>query len=163
VKSIDRLESPRPLDGNDPSIIKVIGVGGGGGNAVNYMFEKKIKDVEFVICNTDRQALHKSPIPTKVQLGANLTKGLGAGTDANKGREAAIESLDEIEALLGGPTQMVFITAGMGGGTGTGAAPVIAKAAKDMGKLTVAVVTAPYTWEGLDKKEQALEGKESNY
>ncbi len=160
VKSIDRLESPRPLDGNDPSIIKVIGVGGGGGNAVNYMFEKKIKDVEFVICNTDRQALHKSPIPTKVQLGANLTKGLGAGTDANKGREAAIESLDEIEALLGGPTQMVFITAGMGGGTGTGAAPVIAKAAKDMGKLTVAVVTAPYTWEGLDKKEQALEGIE---
>lgn len=160
VKSIDRLEAPRPLDGNDPSIIKVIGVGGGGGNAVNYMFEKKIKDVEFVICNTDRQALHKSPIPTKVQLGANLTKGLGAGTDANKGREAAIESLDEIEALLGGPTQMVFITAGMGGGTGTGAAPVIAKAAKDMGKLTVAVVTAPYTWEGLDKKEQALEGIE---
>lgn len=160
VKSIDRPESPRPLDGNDPSIIKVIGVGGGGGNAVNYMFEKKIKDVEFVICNTDRQALHKSPIPTKVQLGANLTKGLGAGTDANKGREAAIESLDEIEALLGGPTQMVFITAGMGGGTGTGAAPVIAKAAKEMGKLTVAVVTAPYTWEGLDKKEQALEGIE---
>ena len=144
----------------EPSIIKVIGVGGGGSNAVNYMFEKKIKDVEFAICNTDRQALHKSPIPIKIQLGANLTQGLGAGTDAAKGREAAMETIEEIKALMGGATQMVFITAGMGGGTGTGAAPVIAQVAKEMGKLTVAVVTAPYTWEGLDKKEQALEGIE---
>jgi cell division protein FtsZ len=144
----------------EPSIIKVIGVGGGGSNAVNYMFEKKIKDVEFAICNTDRQALHKSPIPIKIQLGANLTQGLGAGTDALKGREAAMETIEEIKALMGGATQMVFITAGMGGGTGTGAAPVIAQVAKEMGKLTVSVVTAPYTWEGLDKKEQALEGIE---
>ncbi|HEV7346715.1 cell division protein FtsZ [Telluribacter sp.] len=144
----------------DPSIIKVIGVGGGGSNAVNYMFEKKIKDVEFAICNTDRQALHKSPVPIKIQLGASLTQGLGAGTDATKGREAALETIEEIKALLGGATQMVFITAGMGGGTGTGAAPVIAQVAKELGKLTVAVVTAPYTWEGLDKKEQAMEGIE---
>lgn len=144
----------------DPAIIKVIGVGGGGSNAVNYMFEKKIKDVEFAVCNTDRQALANSPVPVKIQLGATLTQGLGAGTDATKGKEAALETIEEIKGLLGGSTQMVFITAGMGGGTGTGAAPVIAQLAKEMGKLTVAVVTAPYTWEGLDKKEQALEGIE---
>ena len=144
----------------EPAIIKVIGVGGGGSNAVNYMFEKKIKDVEFAVCNTDRQALANSPVPVKIQLGATLTQGLGAGTDATKGKEAALETIEEIKALLGGSTQMVFITAGMGGGTGTGAAPVIAQLAKEMGKLTVAVVTAPYTWEGLDKKEQALEGIE---
>lgn len=143
---------------SEPPIIKVIGVGGGGSNAVNYMFEKKIKDVEFAICNTDRQALNKSPVPIKIQLGATLTQGLGAGTDATKGREAALETIEEIKSLMGGATQMVFITAGMGGGTGTGAAPVIAQIAKEMGKLTVAVVTAPYTWEGLDKKEQALDG-----
>ncbi len=145
---------------SEPAIIKVIGVGGGGSNAVNYMFEKKIKDVEFAVCNTDRQALANSPVPVKIQLGATLTQGLGAGTDATKGKEAALETIEEIKALLGGSTQMVFITAGMGGGTGTGAAPVIAQLAKEMGKLTVAVVTAPYTWEGLDKKEQALEGIE---
>jgi cell division protein FtsZ len=144
----------------EPAIIKVIGVGGGGSNAVNYMFERKIKDVEFAVCNTDRQALANSPVPVKIQLGATLTQGLGAGTDATKGKEAALETIEEIKALLGGSTQMVFITAGMGGGTGTGAAPVIAQLAKEMGKLTVAVVTAPYTWEGLDKKEQALEGIE---
>jgi cell division protein FtsZ len=144
----------------EPAIIKVIGVGGGGSNAVNYMFEKKIKDVEFAVCNTDRQALANSPVPVRIQLGATLTQGLGAGTDATKGKEAALETIEEIKALLGGSTQMVFITAGMGGGTGTGAAPVIAQLAKEMGKLTVAVVTAPYTWEGLDKKEQALEGIE---
>lgn len=144
----------------EPAIIKVIGVGGGGSNAVNYMFEKKIKDVEFAVCNTDRQALANSPVPVKIQLGATLTQGLGAGTDATKGKEAALETIEEIKGLLGGSTQMVFITAGMGGGTGTGAAPVIAQLAKEMGKLTVAVVTAPYTWEGLDKKEQALEGIE---
>lgn len=145
---------------SEPAIIKVIGVGGGGSNAVNYMFEKKIKDVEFAVCNTDRQALANSPVPVKIQLGATLTQGLGAGTDATKGKEAALETIEEIKNLLGGSTQMVFITAGMGGGTGTGAAPVIAQLAKEMGKLTVAVVTAPYTWEGLDKKEQALEGIE---
>lgn len=147
-------------NGGEPAIIKVIGVGGGGSNAVNYMFEKKIKDVEFAVCNTDRQALANSPVPVKIQLGATLTQGLGAGTDASKGKEAALETIEEIKGLLGGSTQMVFITAGMGGGTGTGAAPVIAQLAKEMGKLTVAVVTAPYTWEGLDKKEQALEGIE---
>lgn len=151
-----------PAAGNqaEPAIIKVIGVGGGGSNAVNYMFERKIKDVEFAVCNTDRQALANSPVPVKIQLGATLTQGLGAGTDATKGKEAALETIEEIKSLLGGSTQMVFITAGMGGGTGTGAAPVIAQLAKEMGKLTVAVVTAPYTWEGLDKKEQALEGIE---
>ncbi|CAG5008714.1 Cell division protein FtsZ [Dyadobacter sp. CECT 9275] len=153
-------EQPIGSAHSEPAIIKVIGVGGGGSNAVNYMFEKKIKDVEFAVCNTDRQALANSPVPTKIQLGATLTQGLGAGTDATKGKEAALETIEEIKALLGGFTQMVFITAGMGGGTGTGAAPVIAQLAKEMGKLTVAVVTAPYTWEGLDKKEQALEGIE---
>ncbi|KAA0990217.1 cell division protein FtsZ [Dyadobacter aurulentus] len=150
---------PAPGEG-EPAIIKVIGVGGGGSNAVNYMFERKIKDVEFAVCNTDRQALANSPVPVKIQLGATLTQGLGAGTDATKGKEAALETIEEIKGLLGGSTQMVFITAGMGGGTGTGAAPVIAQLAREMGKLTVAVVTAPYTWEGFDKKEQALEGIE---
>lgn len=153
-------DQPNGEGSGDPAIIKVIGVGGGGSNAVNYMFQKKIKDVEFAVCNTDRQALANSPVPVKIQLGATLTQGLGAGTDATKGKEAALETIEEIKGLLGGSTQMVFITAGMGGGTGTGAAPVIAQLAKEMGKLTVAVVTAPYTWEGLDKKEQALEGIE---
>ena len=154
------IKDPNGEGNGEPAIIKVIGVGGGGSNAVNYMFEKKIKDVEFAVCNTDRQALANSPVPVKIQLGATLTQGLGAGTDATKGKEAALETIEEIKGLLGGSTQMVFITAGMGGGTGTGAAPVIAQLAKEMGKLTVAVVTAPYTWEGLDKKEQALEGIE---
>ncbi len=145
----------------EPSIIKVIGVGGGGGNAVNYMYEKSIKDVEFAICNTDRQALLESPVPTKIQLGATLTKGLGAGMEISRGREAALESIEEIKALLGGATQMVFITAGMGGGTGTGAAPVIAQIAKEeMKLLTVSVVTAPYSWEGSLKKKHAFEGIE---
>ncbi len=145
-------------DIGNTSIIKVVGVGGGGGNAVNYMYEKKIKDVEFVIMNTDRQVLLKSPIPTKIQLGATLTQGLGTGMDVGHGRSAALESIDEIKAVLGGSTKMVFITAGMGGGTGTGAAPVIAKTAREMGLLTVAVVTAPYDWEGSTKKKQAMEG-----
>ncbi len=145
----------------EQSIIKVIGVGGGGSNAVNYMFEKKIKDVEFAICNTDRQALLKSPVPTKIQLGAQLTKGLGAGMEISRGRDAALETIEELKALLGGSTQMVFITAGMGGGTGTGAAPVIAQIAKEeMNLLTVAVVTAPYSWEGTVKKKHANEGIE---
>ncbi|MCE6988793.1 cell division protein FtsZ [Dyadobacter sp. CY323] len=157
---VNEIVKDQPNNGRngEPAIIKVIGVGGGGSNAVNYMYEKKITDVEFAVCNTDRQSLAKSPVPVKIQLGATLTQGLGAGTDAVKGKEAALETIEEIKALLGGSTQMVFITAGMGGGTGTGAAPVIAQLAREMGKLTVAVVTAPYTWEGLDKKEQALDG-----
>ncbi len=158
---VNEIVKDYPVDQQEePAIIKVIGVGGGGSNAVNYMFERKIKDVEFAVCNTDRQALANSPVPVKIQLGATLTQGLGAGTDATKGKEAALETIEEIKGLLGGSTQMVFITAGMGGGTGTGAAPVIAQLAREMGKLTVAVVTAPYTWEGFDKKEQALEGIE---
>jgi cell division protein FtsZ len=157
---VNEIVKDQPVPQGEPAIIKVIGVGGGGSNAVNYMFEKKIKDVEFAVCNTDRQALAKSPVPVKIQLGASLSQGLGAGMDVVKGKEAALENIEDIKALLGGATQMIFITAGMGGGTGTGAAPVIAQLAKEMGKLTVSVVTAPYTWEGLDKKEQALEGIE---
>lgn len=139
-------------------IIKVIGVGGGGSNAVNHMQKKGIKDVEFVVCNTDKQALMRSNVENKIQLGAELLKGLGAGTDAKIGQQAAEESIEYIQHLMQPPTQMVFITAGMGGGTGTGAAPVIAKVAKEMGMLTVAVVTAPYKHEGSDKKRQAIEG-----
>lgn len=139
-------------------IIKVIGVGGGGGNAVTHMFYKGIKDVEFVVCNTDRQALMRSPIENKVQLGAERLKGLGAGTDAAEGQKAAEESIEHIKRLMQPPTQMVFITAGMGGGTGTGASPVIAQVAKEAGMLTVAVVTAPRNGEGKLKKKQAIEG-----
>ena len=155
---VNKVVKENTLEEISSSIIKVIGVGGGGGNAVNYMFENKIKDVEFVITNTDRQVLLKSPIPTKIQLGASLTQGLGTGMDVSNGRNAALESIDDIKAVLGGSTKMVFITAGMGGGTGTGAAPVIAKAARDMGLLTVSVVTAPYSWEGTVKRKQAMEG-----
>ena len=129
---VNEIVKEQPARAAEPSIIKVIGVGGGGSNAVNYMFEKKIKDVEFAVCNTDRQALANSPVPVKIQLGATLTQGLGAGTDATKGKEAALETIEELKALLGGSTQMVFITAGMGGGTGTGAAPVIAQLAKEI-------------------------------
>lgn len=142
----------------DAPIIKVIGVGGGGSNAVNHMHVKGIKDVGFVVCNTDKQALMRSTIENKIQLGADLLKGLGAGTDSATGRKAAEESIEYIRQLMQPPTQMVFITAGMGGGTGTGAAPVIAQVAKEMGMLTVAVVTAPYSHEGRSKKNQALEG-----
>ncbi len=142
----------------DAPIIKVIGVGGGGSNAVNHMHVKGIKDVGFVVCNTDKQALMRSAIENKIQLGADLLKGLGAGTDSATGRKAAEESIEYIRQLMQPPTQMVFITAGMGGGTGTGAAPVIAQVAKEMGMLTVAVVTAPYSHEGRSKKNQALEG-----
>ena len=141
-------------------IIKVIGVGGGGGNAVNHMFRQGIHDVGFLLCNTDYQALQDSPIPTKIQLGASVTEGLGAGNKPEKAKNAAIESLPEIEQILQANTKMVFITAGMGGGTGTGAAPVIAKAAKDMGVLTVGIVTIPFKFEGRKKIEQALEGVE---
>jgi len=143
------------------SIIKVVGVGGGGSNAVRHMYELGIKDVDFVICNTDMQALLDNSVPNKMQLGAGLTKGLGAGTKAEAGREAALESREEIHQLLNDHTEMLFITAGMGGGTGTGAAPVIAEVARELGILTVAIVTAPFEYEGKAKKEQARRGIEA--
>ncbi len=142
------------------SIIKVIGVGGGGGNAVNHMFNHGIRDVEFVICNTDRQALEASPVPNKVRLGITLTEGLGAGANPERGRDAALESEDEIRELFTPNVKMVFVTAGMGGGTGTGAAPVLARIAQERGVLTVAIVTAPFSFEGRIKKENAFKGIE---
>jgi cell division protein FtsZ len=152
------LKFDLPKDQN--AIIKVIGVGGGGGNAVNYMFNMGIKDVDFIICNTDAQQLNISPVPTKVQLGASLTEGRGAGSIPEIGKNAAIENVDELKDILSKDTKMVFITAGMGGGTGTGAAPVIAKLAKDMGILTVGIVTMPFAFEGKKRKEQAEKGLE---
>ena len=140
------------------SHIKVIGVGGGGSNAVNHMFRQGIKDVDFIVCNTDQQALDISPVPVKVQLGASLTAGLGAGSRAEVGESAAIESIEEIKDFLGSKTKMVFITAGMGGGTGTGAAPIIAKAAIEMGILTVGIVTMPFSFEGKKRRRRADEG-----
>jgi len=140
------------------SIIKVIGVGGGGGNAVNYMYQQGIKDVDFVICNTDAQALENSPIPIKIQLGESLTQGRGAGNKPEKGAQSAIENLEDVNDVLKDNTKMVFITAGMGGGTGTGAAPVIAKTAKEMGILTVGIVTIPFRFEGKQRLNQAIEG-----
>jgi cell division protein FtsZ len=142
------------------SIIKVIGVGGGGSNAVNHMYNQGIKDVEFIVVNTDTQALQSSPVPNKLQIGVNLTEGLGAGANPERGRSAALESKEEIRELLSHNTKMVFITAGMGGGTGTGAAPVIAKISKDLGILTVGIVTAPFSWEGRKKRAQADVGLE---
>jgi cell division protein FtsZ len=135
--------------------IKVIGVGGGGSNAVNYMFQQNTKGVDYVICNTDAQALDNSPIPNKIQLGASLTSGLGAGANPEIGEESAKESLQEIQEMLTSQTKMVFITAGMGGGTGTGAAPIIAKIAKDLDILTVGIVTMPFQFEGRRRTEQA--------
>lgn len=146
------------LESRMPSIIKVIGVGGGGSNAVNYMYNLGINNVDFVICNTDIQALAKSPVPIKVQLGQTLTEGLGAGSKPEIGRQAAIESIDQITDVLSNNTKMVFVTAGMGGGTGTGAAPIIAKTAKEMGILTVAIVTLPFEFEGRKRFNQAIEG-----
>ncbi|MCE2936254.1 MAG: cell division protein FtsZ [Cyclobacteriaceae bacterium] len=142
------------------SIIKVVGVGGGGSNAVNHMFRQGIKDVEFVVANTDLQALNGSPVPHKLQLGVNLTEGLGCGANPEVGRAAALESKDQIREMLSG-TKMVFVTAGMGGGTGTGAAPVIAKIAKDMDILTVGIVTVPFSFEGKKKTGQAQAGIEA--
>lgn len=142
------------------AIIKVIGVGGGGGNAVNHMFEEGIRDVSFALCNTDNQALMESPVPVKLQLGANTTGGLGAGNKPEIAQKAAEESVDMIEELLNDGTRMVFITAGMGGGTGTGAAPVVARVAKEMGILTVGIVTIPFMFEGPRKIVQALKGVE---
>ncbi|TCK83529.1 cell division protein FtsZ [Albibacterium bauzanense] len=140
------------------SIIKVIGVGGGGGNAVNHMYKQGISGVDFIICNTDAQALELSPIPNKVQLGTSLTEGMGAGSDPDVGENSAIESIEDIKRMLGVNTKMLFITAGMGGGTGTGASPVLAKAARELGILTVAIVTTPFTFEGKRRRLQAEEG-----
>jgi len=148
------------LPQEENSIIKVIGVGGGGSNAVNHMYRLGIKGVDFIICNTDKQALDKSPVPNKIQLGDVLTKGLGAGSIPDVGRNAALESIDEIKNYLGTNTQMVFITAGLGGGTGTGAAPVIASIAKELGILTVGIVTIPFTFEGKKRRLQAEAGLE---
>lgn len=147
-----------PSESNKDVIIKVIGVGGGGSNAVEHMYEMGIQDVDFIVSNTDLQALNDNKVPNKLQLGAILTEGLGAGTEPEQGRLAALESEAQIRALLSNDTKMVFITAGMGGGTGTGAAPEIARIAKELDILTVAIVTAPYSWEGTEKIEAANEG-----
>ena len=145
---------------DSPKIIKVIGVGGGGGNAVNHMYREGIHDVTFVLCNTDNQALAESPVPVKLQLGRSITQGLGAGNRPERARDAAEESIDDIKEQLNDGTKMVFITAGMGRGTGTGAAPVIARIAKEMDILTVGIVTIPFIFEGEKKIIQALDGVE---
>ncbi|WP_419803007.1 cell division protein FtsZ [Mucilaginibacter sp.] len=142
------------------SIIKVIGVGGGGGNAVNHMYKQGITGVDFIICNTDAQALELSPIPNKVQLGASLTEGMGAGSIPEVGKNSAIENIDDIKQMLGTNTKMLFITAGMGGGTGTGASPIIAQAARELDILTVGIITTPFSFEGKRRKMQAEEGME---
>ena len=146
------------LPKNQSNVIKVIGVGGGGSNAVNYMYHLGIKGVDFVACNTDAQALQNSPLPNKIQLGVSLTEGLGAGANPEIGERSAIESVDELSQMLASNTKMIFITAGMGGGTGTGAAPIIAKMARDMGILTVGIVTMPFQFEGKTRNDQAEAG-----
>ena len=146
------------LPSHHKSIIKVIGVGGGGSNAVNHMYNQGIKDVEFIVCNTDVQALKSSPVPNKLQIGLHLTDGLGAGANPERGKNAALESREEIRNMLSDNTRMLFITAGMGGGTGTGAAPIIAKLAKELDILTVGIVTMPFMFEGKKKGLQAEEG-----
>nr|WP_314838181.1 cell division protein FtsZ [uncultured Flavobacterium sp.] len=148
------------LPKNQSNVIKVIGVGGGGSNAINHMFKQGIKGVDFIVCNTDSQALHSSSVPNKIQLGVHLTEGLGAGANPDVGQQSAIESISEIEKMLDQNTKMVFITAGMGGGTGTGAAPVIAQLAKERDILTVGIVTLPFLFEGKVRQEQALIGIE---
>ncbi|SRX54647.1 cell division protein FtsZ [Aequorivita sp. CIP111184] len=148
------------LPKNQSNVIKVIGVGGGGSNAINHMFSQGIKGVDFVICNTDSQALENSPVPNKIQLGVSLTEGLGAGANPKVGEQSAVESMEEIRSMLTTNTKMIFITAGMGGGTGTGAAPIIAKMAKDMDILTVGIVTIPFQFEGKTRNEQAHIGVE---
>jgi len=152
VPAVDRFEG---------NLIKVIGVGGGGSNAVNYMYQHGIEGVDFFVCNTDAQALRYSPVPNRIQLGLELTQGLGAGSQPEMGEKSAVESMDEIKRLLDGNTKMVFVTAGMGGGTGTGAAPVIAKLAQEMGILTVGIVTIPFEDEGPQRINQANEGVEA--
>ncbi|MGS2725210.1 cell division protein FtsZ [Psychroserpens sp. BH13MA-6] len=149
------------LPKNQSNVIKVIGVGGGGSNAINHMFLQGIKGVDFVICNTDAQALQNSGVPNKIQLGVNLTEGLGAGANPDVGEQAALESLEDLRRMLDTNTKMVFITAGMGGGTGTGAAPIIAKLAKELDILTVGIVTMPFQFEGKTRNEQAQKGVET--
>ena len=146
------------LPKNQSSIIKVIGVGGGGSNAVNHMYHQGIKGVDFIICNTDEQAMIMSPVPTKIQLGVNLTGGLGAGAAPTVGRNAALENSDDIRAVLEKGTKMLFITAGLGGGTGTGAAPVIAQISRELGILTVGIVTIPFSFEGRKRRQSAEDG-----
>lgn len=146
------------LPKNQSNVIKVIGVGGGGSNAINHMFNQGIQGVDFIVCNTDAQALQNSPVPIKIQLGVSLTEGLGAGANPEIGQQSALESIDEIEKLLDSNTKMVFITAGMGGGTGTGAAPVIAQLAKERDILTVGIVTIPFQFEGKVRQQQASKG-----
>lgn len=154
--SFGNIEFDLPM--NQSNVIKVIGVGGGGSNAVNHMLSQGINGVDFVICNTDAQALQNSQVPTKIQLGISLTEGLGAGANPEVGEQSALESKEEIKRMLGGKTKMVFINAGMGGGTGTGAAPVIAKFAKEMDLLTIGIVTIPFNFEGKSRNEQAQKG-----
>jgi cell division protein FtsZ len=154
--SDDLMNFDLPVDRS--SIIKVVGIGGGGGNAVNHMFRKGIKDVNFIVCNTDLQALMKSPVPVRVQIGEATTEGLGAGSQPERGRASAIENIDDVMKALSGNTKMVFITAGMGGGTGTGATPVIAQACRDAGYLTVAVVTIPFRSELNQRIKLAISG-----
>nr|HPK09411.1 cell division protein FtsZ [Saprospiraceae bacterium] len=149
------------LPKKDDNIIKVLGVGGGGGNAVAHMFNQGITGVDFAVCNTDKQAMDKNPVTTKIILGPNLKEGRGAGSIPEVGKQACIESIDEVRSFLNDGTKMLFITAGMGGGTGTGAAPIIAKAAKEMGILTVGIVTLPFKFEGLKRQRQAAEGLEN--
>jgi len=146
------------LPRNQSSIIKVIGVGGGGSNAVTHMFRQGIKGVDFIICNTDSQAMESSPVPTKIQLGANLTGGLGAGAVPSIGKNAALENIQDLKNILEKGTKMLFITAGMGGGTGTGAAPVIASVSKELGILTVGIITMPFSFEGRKRKQHAEQG-----
>ena len=153
----DETIMPFDFPAENPTIIKVIGVGGGGGNAVNHMYREGIHDVTFVLCNTDKKALNDSPVPVHLQLGK---EGLGAGNKPEKGRQEAEDSEEEIKHMLNDGTKMVFITAGMGGGTGTGAGPVVARIAKEMGILTVGIVTIPFEWEGKKKILQALTGVE---
>lgn len=148
------------LPKNQSNVIKVIGVGGGGSNAINYMFKQGIKGVDFVVCNTDSQALQNSPVPNKIQLGVGLTEGLGAGANPEVGQQSALESMEDIEKMLDANTKMIFITAGMGGGTGTGAAPVIAQMAREKDILTVGIITIPFQFEGKLRSEQAMKGVE---
>ncbi|MFA5712786.1 MAG: cell division protein FtsZ [Bacteroidales bacterium] len=155
---MEKILIPSDWDSNSKPTIKIIGVGGGGGNTVNHLHTIEIKDVELIISNTDRQVLKQSPVPHKIQLGINVTSGLGTGCDPKAGKKAALESIDEIRSSLGKETKMLFITAGMGGGTGTGASPVIAKIAREMGILTVAVVTLPFRDEGREVIKRALRG-----
>ena len=154
----DQIILSVPEKRQEESIIKVIGIGGGGSNAVNHMFNQGIRGVEFVVCNTDIQALRQSRVKNRIQLGKELTEGRGAGCVPERGKQSAIESMDYVKQILERNTRMVFITAGMGGGTGTGAAPEIAKQAQELGILTIGIVTVPFHFEGRRKVEQAMKG-----